>query len=146
MWKGNPWYIHIAISSLGGYLFELDIDTYYWEDPSLHMRSTSCPKSTHSTRKTTYDTNVVPIKLRGDVCPRKSGLAYNNFSMRWDVENTLPGINFMKPFTSSFGYTYILVTLYYVSKWVEAIASKANDIELCSNSLREIWDPKELLL
>jgi hypothetical protein len=33
------------------------------------------------------------------------------------------GIDFMRPFPSSFGYQFILVAVDYVSKWVEAIAS-----------------------
>jgi hypothetical protein len=37
------------------------------------------------------------------------------------------GIDFMGPFPSSFGYQFILVAVDYVSKWVEAIASRTND-------------------
>ena len=37
------------------------------------------------------------------------------------------GIDFMGPFSVSFGYTYILVGVYYVSKWVEAVPCKAAD-------------------
>ena len=37
------------------------------------------------------------------------------------------GIDFLGPFPSSFGYTYILVAVDYVSKWVEAIACRSND-------------------
>ena len=37
------------------------------------------------------------------------------------------GIDFMGPFPSSNGYFYILVAVDYVSKWVEAIATKTND-------------------
>ena len=37
------------------------------------------------------------------------------------------GIDFMGPFPPSFGFEYILVAVDYVSKWVEAIASKTND-------------------
>jgi hypothetical protein len=37
------------------------------------------------------------------------------------------GTDFMGPFLNSFGYLYILVVVYYVSKWVEAIACKTND-------------------
>ena len=33
----------------------------------------------------------------------------------------------MGPFSMSFGYSYILVGVYYVSKWVEAIPCKHND-------------------
>ncbi|CAL8993304.1 unnamed protein product, partial [Prunus brigantina] len=37
------------------------------------------------------------------------------------------GIDFMGPFPSSLGYTYILVAVDYVSKWVEALATRTND-------------------
>ena len=37
------------------------------------------------------------------------------------------GIDFMGPFPTSYGHTYILVGVYYVSKWVEAIPYKTND-------------------
>jgi hypothetical protein len=37
------------------------------------------------------------------------------------------GIDFMGPFPPSFGHEYILVGLDYVSKWVEAVATKTNN-------------------
>ena len=37
------------------------------------------------------------------------------------------GIDFMGPFPMSFGYSYILVGVNYVFKWVEAIPCKHND-------------------
>ena len=37
------------------------------------------------------------------------------------------GIDFMRPFPSSFGNLYILLAVGYVSKWVEAIACPRND-------------------
>ena len=37
------------------------------------------------------------------------------------------GIDFLGPFPPSFGYTYILVSVDYVSKWVEAMACRSND-------------------
>ena len=37
------------------------------------------------------------------------------------------GIDFMGPFSMSFEYSYILVGVDYVSKWVEAIPCKIND-------------------
>ena len=37
------------------------------------------------------------------------------------------GIDFQGPYPLSFGNKYILVTVDYVSKWVEAIATKTND-------------------
>ena len=37
------------------------------------------------------------------------------------------GIDFMGPFPPSFGYEYILVGVDYISKWVEAMATKTTD-------------------
>jgi hypothetical protein len=37
------------------------------------------------------------------------------------------GIDFMGPFPPSFGFEYILVAVDYVSKWIEAVATKTND-------------------
>ena len=37
------------------------------------------------------------------------------------------GIDFIGPFPMSFGYSYILVGVDYVSKWVEAVPCKYND-------------------
>ncbi|CAN6562571.1 unnamed protein product [Malus baccata var. baccata] len=46
------------------------------------------------------------------------------------------GIDFMGPFPSSFGYLYILVAVDYVSKWVEAIATRTNDHKVVLNFLK----------
>ncbi|KAI3828508.1 hypothetical protein L1987_02609 [Smallanthus sonchifolius] len=43
------------------------------------------------------------------------------------------GIDFMGPFPNSFGNLYILVAVDYVSKWVEAIATKTNDHTVVCN-------------
>ncbi len=40
------------------------------------------------------------------------------------------GINFISPFRSSFGNKYIIISVDYVSKWVEAIASPKNDAKV----------------
>jgi len=47
------------------------------------------------------------------------------------------GIDLMGPFPSSFGNEYILLAVDYVSKWVEAIPSKANDAKVVVKFLRE---------
>ena len=47
------------------------------------------------------------------------------------------GIDFMGPFPSSFGYLYILVAIDYVSKWVEAIATRTNDHQVVVKLLKE---------
>ncbi|KAL6314463.1 hypothetical protein AAG906_025948 [Vitis piasezkii] len=40
-------------------------------------------------------------------------------------------VNFMRPFPMSFGHSYILVGVDYVSKWVEAIPCRTNDHKVC---------------
>ena len=47
------------------------------------------------------------------------------------------GIDFMGPFPSSFGFEYILVEVDYVSKWVEAIATKTNDHKVVVKFLQD---------
>ena len=47
------------------------------------------------------------------------------------------GINFMGPFPMSFGNSYILVGVDYVSKWVEAIPCKQNDHRVVLKFLKE---------
>ena len=47
------------------------------------------------------------------------------------------GIDFMGPFPSSFGYSYILVGVNYVSKWVEAMPCRVEDHSLVLKFLKE---------
>ncbi|RDX87722.1 putative mitochondrial protein, partial [Mucuna pruriens] len=48
------------------------------------------------------------------------------------------GIDFMGPFPVSNGYSYILLVVDYVSKWVEAIATKTNDAKVrCPKSAHQ---------
>ena len=47
------------------------------------------------------------------------------------------GIDFMGQFSSSFGNQYILVTMDYVSKWVEAIPTRTNDNRVVVKFLEE---------
>ena len=47
------------------------------------------------------------------------------------------GIDFMRPFPMSFDYSYILVGVDYVSKWVEAISCKCIDHRVVLKFLKE---------
>ena len=47
------------------------------------------------------------------------------------------GIDFMGPFPMSFGNSYILVGVDYVSKWVEAIPCRQNDHRVVLKFLKE---------
>ena len=44
----------------------------------------------------------------------------------------------MGPFPSSFGYTYILVLIDYVSKWVEAVATRADDAKTVVKHIKSL--------
>ncbi|RDX89864.1 gag-pol, partial [Mucuna pruriens] len=46
------------------------------------------------------------------------------------------GIDFMGPFPISNGYSYILLVVDYVSKWVEATATKTNDEKVVVDFLK----------
>ncbi|CAN6566333.1 unnamed protein product [Malus baccata var. baccata] len=46
------------------------------------------------------------------------------------------GIDFMGPFPSAYGFTYILLAVDYVSKWVEAKATRTNDSKVVANFIR----------
>ncbi|CAN6580954.1 unnamed protein product [Malus baccata var. baccata] len=46
------------------------------------------------------------------------------------------GIDFMGHFPSSFGFTYILLAVDYVSKWVEAKATRTNDSRVVSDFIK----------
>ena len=46
------------------------------------------------------------------------------------------GIDFMGPFPSSNGFLYILLAVDYVSKWVEAKATKTNDSKAVSDFIK----------
>ena len=46
-------------------------------------------------------------------------------------------VDFMGPFSSSYGTRYILLVVDYVSKWAEAIASPSIDAHLVSKFLKK---------
>ncbi|CAN6700807.1 unnamed protein product [Malus baccata var. baccata] len=69
--------------------------------------------------------------MRNDMCQKMGNISRRN---EMPLNNILVvelfdvwGIDFMGPFPSSFGHLYILVAVDYVSKWVEAIATRTND-------------------
>ena len=52
------------------------------------------------------------------------------------------GINFMGQFPSFFSNKYILVMVYYMSKWVEGIPSITNDAKVVKKILKKIIFPR----
>ncbi|RDY10471.1 Pro-Pol polyprotein, partial [Mucuna pruriens] len=54
------------------------------------------------------------------------------------------GIDFMGPFPVSNGYSYILLVVDYMSRWVEVVATKTNDAKVVVNFLK-FGVPKALI-
>ena len=52
------------------------------------------------------------------------------------------GFDYMGPFPSSNGFTHILVTVDYVTKWVEAITTSSADHNTSIKMLKEVNFPK----
>ena len=51
------------------------------------------------------------------------------------------GIDFIGPFPASGPYKYILVAVDYVSKWVEAIATRTNDLKVMAKFVKSTIFP-----
>ena len=62
------------------------------------------------------------ILPKGMRCPQNAVLYCEIFDV-W-------GIDFMGPFPNSFGFTYILLAVDYVSKWVEAKPTRTDDTKV----------------
>ncbi|RVW67212.1 Retrovirus-related Pol polyprotein from transposon 17.6 [Vitis vinifera] len=110
-----PWYAHIA-----NYLVTGEVPSFSW--PSLfkdaHTMCRSCDRC-QRLGKLTYRNQM----------PMNPILIVDLFDV-W-------GIDFMGPFPMSFGNSYILVGVDYVSKWVEAIPCKHNDHRVVLKFLKE---------
>ncbi|RDY00618.1 hypothetical protein CR513_16186, partial [Mucuna pruriens] len=52
---------------------------------------------------------------------------------------------FYGSFPISYGYTYILLVVHCISKWVEAKATKTNDIKICCGFCEMFCLPKALI-
>ena len=60
----------------------------------------------------------------------------NNRTSRFSSQQSW-GIDFVGPFSSSFGFVYILVAVDYISKWIEAILRRHNDHKIVIRFLKE---------
>ncbi|XP_059650629.1 uncharacterized protein LOC132296441, partial [Cornus florida] len=100
--------------------FFSQVKHFFWEDPELFKY---CPDQI--IRRCIPETEAcercqkLGSMSRRDMMPLTNILIVEIFDV-W-------GIDFMGPFPSSYGYEYILVAVDYVSKWVEAAATKTDD-------------------
>ncbi|CAN6716292.1 unnamed protein product [Malus baccata var. baccata] len=78
--------------------------------------------------------------LTCDKCQRMGGISAKDQMPQVSILNVeifyVWGIDFMGPFPSSYGFTYILLTVDYASKWVEARATRTNDSKVVADFIR----------
>ncbi|CAN6570909.1 unnamed protein product [Malus baccata var. baccata] len=78
--------------------------------------------------------------LTCDKCQRMGGISAKDQMPQVSILNVeifyVWGIDFMGPFPSSYGLTYILLAVDYVSKWVEAKATRTNDSKVVADFIR----------
>ncbi|CAN6704228.1 unnamed protein product [Malus baccata var. baccata] len=78
--------------------------------------------------------------LTCDKCQRMGGISAKDQMPQVSILNVeifdVWGIDFMGPFPSSYGFTYILLAVDYVSKWVEAKATRTNDAKVVADFIR----------
>ncbi|CAN6552294.1 unnamed protein product [Malus baccata var. baccata] len=78
--------------------------------------------------------------LTCDKCQRMGGISAKDQMPQVSILNVeifdVWGIDFMGPFPSSYGFTYILLAVDYVSKWVEARATRTNDSKVVADFIR----------
>nr|CAN81251.1 hypothetical protein VITISV_031915 [Vitis vinifera] len=110
-----PWYSHIA-----NYLVTGEVPSFWW--PSLF-------KDAHTMCKGCDRCQRLGKLTRRNMMPLNPILIVDVFDV-W-------GIDFMGPCPMSFGHSYILVGVDYVSKWVEAIPCRSNDHKVVLKFLKE---------
>ncbi|KAM2630616.1 hypothetical protein TB1_029463 [Malus domestica] len=75
-----------------------------------------------------------------DKCQRMGGISARDQMPQVSILNVeifyVWGIDFMGPFPSSYGFTYILLAVDYVLKWVEAKATRTNDSKVVADFIR----------
>jgi len=87
-----------------------------------------------SLKTLTSSTNVAPLSTCGQDHKEEYDAVTPNITVEiFDVR----GIDFMGPFPNSFGNLYILVAVDYMSKWVEAVASRTYDNKVVVKFLKK---------
>ncbi|XP_070011158.1 uncharacterized protein [Nicotiana sylvestris] len=124
------------LDRLAGRAFYCFLDGYSGYNQSLiapkdqEKMTFTCPYGTFAFSRMPFGLYAGDVVKRCDECQRAGGISKRdemplNIILEVDIFNVW-GINFMSPFVSSCGNTYILVAVDYVSKWVEAVALPNN--------------------
>ncbi|XP_070676250.1 uncharacterized protein [Malus domestica] len=106
-----------------------DARFYVWDDPYLWK---FCPDQI--VRRCVHDSETC------DKCQRMGNISARDQMPQFSVLNVeifdVWGIDFMGLFPSSYGFMYILLAVDYVSKWVEAKATRTNDSKVVADFIR----------
>ncbi|RVW67207.1 Transposon Ty3-I Gag-Pol polyprotein [Vitis vinifera] len=133
-----PWYSHIANylvtrkvlsewSAQDKRHFFAKIYAYYWEEPFLFKYCAD-----QIIRK------CVPEQEQSGILSHCHDSACGGHFASQKTAMKVIKSDFMGPFPMSFGHSYILVGVDYVSKWVEAIPCRSNDHKVVLKFLKEI--------
>ncbi|XP_070009802.1 uncharacterized protein [Nicotiana sylvestris] len=133
--KEVPWFVDLANYLVNGIIsvefssnqrnkLKWDCQDYYWDE---HYLFRICMDGVIRRAGGISKKNEIPLTTILEI----------DFFNVW-------GIEFMGPFVSSCGNTYILVTVDYVSKWVEAVALPYNEARIVvaffkKNNFYKIW-------
>ncbi|RVW78316.1 Retrovirus-related Pol polyprotein from transposon 17.6 [Vitis vinifera] len=132
-----PWYSHIANYLVTGEVpsewsaqdkrhFFAKIHAYYWEEPFLFKYCAD-----QIIRK------CVPEQEQSGILSHCHDSACGGHFASQKTAMKVIQSDFMGPFPMSFGHSYILVGVDYVSKWVEAIPCRSNDHKVVLKFLKE---------
>ncbi|BBN69508.1 transposable element gene [Prunus dulcis] len=129
-----------ALNSLNPLPWFADIVNYLCTNELPTGLSTSNVTSLGSKQDTTFGMIPIYSSIVQTKCQRMGNLHARN---QMPLTNILIidifdvwGIDFMGPFPTSYGFEYILVAVDYVSKWVEAIATRTNDAKVVIGFLK----------
>ncbi|RVW19094.1 Retrovirus-related Pol polyprotein from transposon 17.6 [Vitis vinifera] len=156
----TPWYAHIANYLVTGEVpsewkaqdrkhFFAKIHAYYWEEPFLfkYCADQIIRKCVPEEEQQGILSHCHENACGGHFASQKTAMKVLQSGFTWpslfkdahimfDLFDVW-GIDFMGPFPMSFGNSYILVGVDYVSKWVEAIPCKHNDHRVVLKFLKE---------
>ncbi|XP_050104655.1 uncharacterized protein LOC126584262, partial [Malus sylvestris] len=110
-------------------LLAYDARNYVWDDPYLWKYC-----SDQIIRRCVHDSESC------DRCQRTGSIGPKDQMPQSPIFNVeifdVWGIDFMGPFPSSHGFVYILLAVDYVSKWVEARATRTNDSKVVADFVK----------
>ncbi|RVW12530.1 Transposon Ty3-I Gag-Pol polyprotein [Vitis vinifera] len=153
-----PWFAHIANYLVTGEIpsewssqdkknFFAKVHAYYWEEPFLfkYCADQIIRKCVPEQEKHGILSHCHENACGGHFASQKTAMRVLQSGFWWpslfkDAHEWIFdvwGIDFMGPFPMSFGHSYILVGVDYVSKWVEAIPCRTNDHKVVLKFLKE---------